>query len=156
GAAFFPQSEAVRSLLRWVGGHPNEIAFVTTVALSAGALLIYQNHPLAMDEYTQLFQSRVFAAGRLHGDFPPELMDWLIPPGFQNYFLFVSKQTGAVASAYWPSFALLLAPFSLLGIPWACNPVISGLTVIAVHRLASKLFNEPEAAGLAVLLTLAS
>src|SRR6185436_18157542 len=66
----------------------------------------------------------------------------LIPEGFQNYFLNVSRTTGEVSSAYWPSFALLLAPFTLLGIPWACNPVLSGLTIVVLNRLARRLFAD--------------
>jgi hypothetical protein len=155
-AAVFPTNIRIRPVLLWIGNHPGRVATATAVVLCAGALLIYQNHPLAMDEYAQLFQSRVFAGGHLSGQFPAPLFDWLIPEGFQNYFLFVSKQTGAVASSYWPSFALLLAPFSLLGIPWACNPLISALTLIVIHRLAMRLFDDREAAGLAVLLTVAS
>ena len=42
------------------------------------------------------------------------------------------------------------------GIPWAFNPVVSALTVVVIHRLAMHLFNDVEAAGLAVLLTVAS
>jgi hypothetical protein len=144
------------SILRYLGDHPNIVAGCSFVMLCAGALLVYQNHPLAMDEYAQFFQSRVFAGGHLAGHFPAPLLDWLIPEGFQNYFLFVSKQTGAVASAYWPGFALLLTPFTFAGIPWACNPLISSLTLIVVHRLALRLFDDREAAGLAVLLTIAS
>jgi hypothetical protein len=155
-AVFFPANAPVKSVLRWVGEHPGRVAVATAVTLSAGALLIYQNHPLAMDEYAQLFQSQVFAAGHLSGQFPAPLLDWLIPAGFQNFFFFVSKQTGAVASAYWPSFALLLTPFSFLGIAWACNPVISALTLVVIHRLAMRLFADRETAGLAVLLTVGS
>lgn len=147
---------APRQLLAALSDHIGRVAALTTAVLCAGTVLVYQNHPLAMDEYAQVFQSRVFAAGHLSGQFPAPLLDWLVPEGFQNYFLFVSKQTGTVASSYWPSFALLLAPFSLLGIPWACNPLISGATLIVTQRLALRLFADREAAGLAVLLTLAS
>jgi hypothetical protein len=155
-AVFFPASAPVKSVLRWIGDHPGRVAAATAVTFSAGALFVYQNHPLAMDEYTQLFQGRVFASGHLSGQFPAPLLDWLIPEGFQNYFFFVSKQTGAVASSYWPSFALLLTPFCFLGIPWACNPLISAATLAVIHRLAMRLFADRETAGLAVLLTLAS
>jgi hypothetical protein len=109
-----------------------------------------------MDEYTQYFQSQIFAAGHLTGQYPLALLDWLIPPGFQDYFLNVSPSTGRVASAYWPSFALLLTPFTWLGVPWACNPIISALTLLAVHRLAWRIFGDRESAGLALLLTAAS
>jgi hypothetical protein len=153
---FIPNSVPHRQLLLWIGQHPGRVATATAVALCAGSLLIYQNHPLAMDEYTQVLQSQVFAAGHLNGRFPPALFNWLIPEGFQNYFLVTSPQTGAVASLYWPSFALLLAPFSFLGIPWACNPLISAATIMMIHRLAMRLFGDQETAGLTVLLTLAS
>jgi len=154
--ALLPGGISVRPVLAGVSAHINLIAALTVAVLCAGTLLVYQDHPLAMDEYAQLFQSRVFASGHLSGQFPAPLLDWLIPEWFQNYFLYMSRETGAVASSYWPSFALLLAPFSLAGIPWACNPLISGATLIVTHRLALRLFDDREAAGLAVLLTLAS
>jgi hypothetical protein len=146
----------VRRILGWFGGHPLLIAVLTALILSAGTVFIYLNHPLAMDEYAQYFQSQVFAAGKLEGTFPTGPLDWLVPPGFQNFFLSVSPVTGAVASGYWPSFALLLAPFAALGIPWACNPVISALTVLIAHRIALRIYANQEAAGLVVLLTAAS
>jgi hypothetical protein len=149
---FIPAS----SILRWAGAHPVIIAAISALLLSAGTLVIYHDHPLSMDEYAAYFQSRVFAAGHLNGSFPLQLLDWLIPRGFQDYFLNVSKITGSVAETYWPGFALLLAPFTWAGIPWACNPVVSALTLIVVHRLALAVFNDREAAGLALLLTIAS
>jgi hypothetical protein len=143
-------------LLQAAGKHPGTIAVAFAVALSAGALLVYHDHPLSMDEYTAYFQSQVFAAGHLAGRFPLPIMDWVIPPGFQNYFLNVSSQTGEVASNYWPGHALLMAPFMLAGIPWVCNPVLSALTLLVIHRLALYLFEDVQAAGMAVLLTIAS
>ena len=52
--------------------------------------------------------------------------------------------------------ASCLPLFTWAGIPWACNPVISALTLIVVHRLALAVFNDHEAAGIALLLTVAS
>ena len=49
-----------------------------------------------------------------------------------------------------------MAPFTLVGMPWACNPVLSALTLLVVHRLALYMFEDTEAAGLALLLTVAS
>jgi hypothetical protein len=143
-------------LLDWISDHMLLVAITTAGLLCIGCLAIYDNHPLSMDEYAVYFQSQVFAAGRLTGSFPVALVDWLIPPNFQNYFFSVSKDTGRIASAYWPSFSLLLAPFTALKISWACNPVISGLTLLAVHRLALTIYADRGAASLAVLLTLAS
>jgi hypothetical protein len=155
-AALVSERFSFRPLLRWIGEHPGPVAAASTVALSAGALLVYHDHPLSMDEFSVVFQSQVFASGHLTGQFPLPLIDWLVPRLFQNLFLDVSHATGQVASSYWPSFALLLAPFTALGIPWVCNPLISGLTLLTAHRLALRIFGDVEAAGLTILLTVAS
>jgi len=157
GAAVFVASRIpASSVLRAAGEHPLMIAALSAVILSAGAVFVYHDHPLSMDEYAAYFQSQVFAAGHLTGQFPLPQIDWLIPPGFQNFFLTVSPATGQVASSYWPAYALILAPFTALGIPWACNPVLSALTALIIHRLAMYMFAEVEAAGLALLLTVCS
>jgi hypothetical protein len=156
GAFFGSRYLPVRQVVQWAGDHPRIIAAVAALLCALGTLVIYHNHPLSMDEYAAYFQSRAFAAGHLHGKFPAPLLDWLIPPGFQGHFLNVSRTTGSVAESYWPGFALLLAPFTWAGIPWVCNPVITALTLLVIHRLALELFQEREAAGFALLLTLAS
>jgi hypothetical protein len=155
-AVFIAAKIPVRMLLRVVGERPVTVAVICAITLCAGALAVYHDHPLSMDEYAAYFQGQVFAAGHLTGQFPLAQKDWLIPPGFQNFFLTVSSDTGQVASSYWPAYALILAPFTALGIPWACNPVLSALTVLIIHRLAMYLFADVEAAGLAVLLTICS
>jgi hypothetical protein len=152
GSRYLP----VRGVVQWAGDQPFVIVIITAPLLAVGTLVIYHNHPLSMDEYAAYFQSRAFAAGQLHGRFPVPLMDWLIPPGFQDYFLNVSRATGSVAEAYWPGFALLLTPFTWAGVPWLCNPVITALTLLVIHRLALELFDDREAAGFALLLTIAS
>jgi hypothetical protein len=147
---------SARRIAQWAGDRPVVIAAITALLLALGTLIIYHNHPLSMDEYAAYFQSRVFAAGRLNGRFPVALLDWLIPRGFQDYFLNVSPATGSVAEAYWPGFALLLTPFTWAGVPWLCNPLISAVTLLVIHRLALELFDDREAAGFALLLTIAS
>lgn len=140
----------------YCGNYPVRVAVVTVIFLAFGARFVYLAHPLSMDEYAAVFQSEVFAAGKLAGQFPPVLLDWLLPPPFKNVFLAASSQTGSIASAYWPGFALLLTPFTAAGAAWLCNPVIGGLTLIAAHRLAMDLFSDRLAAGYVVLFTLAS
>lgn len=146
----------VRPLLNWIGTNPRSVAVAAFFVLLAGSWFIYQNVRLSMDEYSQFFQSQIFAAGRLSGSFPAPLVDWLIPTGFQGAFLNVSHATGSVAAVYWPSFALLMAPFTRLGISWACNPFICAVTLLTLHRLAMRIFDDVESAGLVVLLTVAS
>ncbi|HRE16060.1 MAG TPA: hypothetical protein PLW86_03205, partial [Rhodocyclaceae bacterium] len=132
------------------------LAVLLWIALSAATVMVYKDHPLSMDEYSALFQAKVFAAGALHGTFPPELLDHLIPREFQNHFLMVNRSSGAVFSAYWPGFSILLTPFVWLGIPWACNPLIVTLSLLLIVRLTRDLTGSSVAAGWALLLSLAS
>jgi hypothetical protein len=132
-------------------------ALVTMLPLAALAPIIYQAHPLAMDEYAAHFQSQVFAAGKLTGHFPPEWMSRLVPPWFQGAFLVVSPITGDVASVYWPSFALLMAPFSRFDLGWLCNPVLTAISVAALMLTMRRLLpSTPEATGWAAVFALAS
>lgn len=133
-----------------------EVAAGLWVLLCAGSLLVYRNQPLSMDEYAAVFQANVFAAGEIHGNFPPELLDNLVPPPFQDNFLMVNRVTGAVMSAYWPGFSLLLTPFVWLGIPWACNPTIVALSFLLIGRMARDLLDSRLAVGWALLFSLAS
>jgi hypothetical protein len=132
------------------------LATLLWALLCLGSFFVYRNHPLSMDEYAAVFQSRVFAAGALHGQFPPELLDNLIPRGFQNHFLMVNRHTGVVFSAYWPGFSLLLTPFVWLDIPWACNPTLVAASLLMIARIARELIPSPTAAGWAMLFALAS
>lgn len=135
---------------------PGITAVAAFVLFSMGALLVYHDHPLSMDEYSARFQSEVFAGGQLAGKYPVALIDWLVPRPFQNHFLVVSHETGEVISAYLPGFALLLTPFTFLGIPWACNPAISAISLLALHKVARETLSSKEAGGWAILFALAS
>jgi hypothetical protein len=155
-AVFAPIGSPARGMFLWSGEHPMLVATVSLAVLVCGALGVYHNHALSMDEYAAVFQSQVFAAGHFSGRFPAPLMDWLIPRAFQNVFLNVSHVTGTVASSYWPAHAMIMAPFTLVGMSWACNPVLSALTLLVIHRVALHMFEDTEAAGMALLLTVAS
>ncbi|MBK7899114.1 MAG: hypothetical protein KA603_14300 [Azonexus sp.] len=132
------------------------IAVIVWMALAWATVHVYKGHPLSMDEYAAYFQAQIFASGELHGSFPPDLLDQLLPVGFQNQFLMVNRTTGAVLSAYWPGFSLLLAPFVAAGVPWACNPMLVALSLIMIRCLARDATSWPQAPGWAMLLALAS
>lgn len=156
-AACLPQGRAAAlGLVGAIARHPWRTAAATFAALCLGTLFIEHNHPLAQDEYAALFQSRAFAAGHLTGEFPRDLIGRLIPPQYMNQFLYVSVSSGEVASAYWPGFALLLAPFTLVNAPWACNPLLASAALVLMGRIAARLSGDPLAAGWAMLLALAS
>ncbi len=145
-----------RAVAAWIGRNGVLVAGATCVLLAVGANLIYHAHPLTMDEYAPYFQSQIFAAGELAARYPPELIDWLFVKNYQGHFFRIARDTGSVASTYWPGMALLLAPFTAMGVPWLLNPVIGGATVFVMHRLAREIFADDDSTGLAVLFTVAS
>lgn len=139
-----------------VARHRFVIAGALWIALALGTLLVYQNHPLSMDEYAAVFQATVFSNGSLHGQVPADLVDQVVPVGFQKSFFAVNHHTGHIASGYWPGFALLLTPFTVLGIRWALNPLIVSVSLLVIGKLAFSLTNNEKARGWAILLALAS
>lgn len=154
-AAWPPLARAGLALVEAIGRQPWATALITVLVLCAGELLVVKGHALAADEHLILMQARAFAAGRLTAQFPPELLSWVLPP-YANLWLYAAPQTGEVVSVYWPGLALLLTPFALLGIPWACNPLLAGGALLLIGRFAGRLTGAPQAAGWAILLTLAS
>lgn len=156
GLMVFPNPERIGPIAAWFDRSPRITSFAVVVVLAICTAVVYKNHPLSMDEYADWFQSRVFAAGRLAGQWPPELMDWLLPKGFQGGFLYVSKSSGAVMSGYFPGYALVQAPFVFLGVPWLCNPILVGASLLVMAYIARTLFGGGEAAGWVVLFAIAS
>lgn len=155
--AYLPQSRsAVLDLIDALSRHPWRVAGASFAVLCTAMLTVAHNHPLAGDEHLAVFQSRVFAAGHLAGQFPRELLGLLIPPHYEGRWLIASQASGAVASIYWPGFALLLAPFSLIGAPWACNPLLASLSVVLMAKLAARLTGNAQAGGWAMLFALGS
>ena len=139
-----------------IGRRPWASAAVAFVVLCAGALFAAQNHALAGDEHLTLMQSRIFAAGRLSGEVPPELMPWLMADFYRYRWIMLDPYSGEFVSIYWPGFALLLTPFTRLGVPWACNPLLASLALVLIARLASRLTQSREAGGWAILLAAGS
>jgi hypothetical protein len=140
--------------LDYIGNNTGKIAVAMFFMLAFGAYFVYFRHPLSMDEYMPYFQARIFAEGKLWGQFPPELMPWLLKPAFFSVF---NSETGHVVSNYWPGFALLLAPFMKIGVPWILNPLISAGTLLLFFYYLRKIFPDSNlAASWGLLLTLGS
>ena len=142
-------------LVRVLGENHWLTAAAAFIGLCAAMFAVVLNHPLAGDEHLALFQARAFAAGHLTGHFPHDLVSYLIPSSYQNRWL-IAADDGRVASAYWPGFSLLLAPFALIGAPWACNPLLASLSLVLLSKVASRLTSDPRAGGWAMLFALAS
>jgi hypothetical protein len=138
------------------GSRPWWLAAALFPLLCLGSLQVYHQQPISMDEYAAVFQAQAFAAGRLSGQLPADLLDILIAPRFHNVFLTLSRTTGEVSSTYWPGFSLLMAPFALLNAAWAVNPAIGALALPVVHRLTHAVTGSARAAAWSVMLTTAS
>ena len=111
------------------------------------------------DEWAYLYQADLFGHGKLYG--PPPVcprLQW-------TYWLF--NWQGRYFCQYTPSWPLILAPFQRLGVYWLANPVVFGLGLVGVSRLArraasgdsatrSSLSAEAHAAGLLAPIILAA
>jgi hypothetical protein len=155
-ASLWRRQAPILRLVDFIGRYPIGIAATTVAALAIGAFLVYHRYPLSMDEYAAVFQSKVFASGTVAAQVRPDLVDWLVVRGFNGTFLIASHQTGRVIEAYWPGFALLLAPFQLLSVPWLCNPSLSGLSVFLIYWITREISQDGRAAVWAMLFALAS
>lgn len=155
-AAAWRRPAPLLALVDRLGRHPLAVVLVAAPVFSCGALLVYHDHPLAMDEYAAVFQSKVFAAGQLYARLPPHALDWLVVRGFNGAFLNASPTTGFAVEAYWPGFALLLAPFQFLAIPWACNAVLAAAALYLVFLITLEITHDRRAAGWAILFTVSS
>lgn len=146
------------TLVERLGEKPRVLAVAAASAalLAIGALTVYQARPLAMDEYAHWFQARAFAAGKLTGRFPADLLPRLVPPALLYPFFATDPATGTVASTYWPGFALLLVPFTWLRAPWLLNPLLGGASLLLLAALARRWTGDAAAAGWTLLLALAS
>ena len=115
---------------------PDRIALVLAVflALLAAAAMLnaFARNPHLIDEVAQLFQSRVFATGRIAAPVPE-------PPEFFLVAQTLMTDAGWV-SQYPPGQSVLLAVGMLLGLEWLVNPVLGGISVLLVFYLARGLY----------------
>lgn len=155
-AAVWNRNTAFLRLADFLGSHPSRVALGVSTLLAVGAVFVYHNYPLSMDEYAAVFQSKVFASGSLAAHLPRDLIDWFVVRGFNGSFLIASPETGKVIGAYWPGFALLLTPFQFFNLAWLCNAGLSGLAIWLIHWITKEITRERAAAGWAMLFAMAS
>jgi hypothetical protein len=155
-AALWNRPAPILRLVEFLGERAALVAWLSAALFALGAVAIYHDYPLSMDEYAAVFQSKIFAAGQLSAQLPRSYIDWLVVRGFNGEFLIASRETGRVIEAYWPGFALLLAPFAFLHAQWLCNASLAGLALFLIHWIAKEITQDQRAAGWALLFALAS
>jgi hypothetical protein len=155
-AACWKRPEPVGIVADFLTAHIALVVLATVAVLALGTVFVYHNTAFSMDEYTEIFQARIFAAGQITAHLPPSVIDWLVPSGFNGGFIIASRSTGEAIGGYWPGFSLLLAPFEALGVPWLCNPCLSGIIVLLIHRITLEITGDRRAAGWAILFAISS
>ena len=108
------------------------LALVLTALATAAMIDAFARNPHLIDEVAQLFQSRIFAAGRLATPAPK-------PPEFFLVAQTLITDAGWV-SQYPPGQSLLLALGMLVGLEWLVNPILGGLSVLLIFYLARGLY----------------
>jgi hypothetical protein len=155
-ALLWNHSAPVLKLVDYLAAHRDLVALTCVLLTALCSIIVYHGYALSMDEYAAVFQSKLFAAGRIHAQLPGSLVDWFVVSGFNGSFLFASRETGGVMEGYWPGFALLLAPFQWLGVPGICNALLAGGAVYLIYRVTLEITGDARAAGWAMLFALAS
>lgn len=158
GAVFYPfrQWAWMDRLLFWLAANPLLVSLVVVGVLALASYFVYQQWPVTMDEYSPWFQAHVFASGAVSAKYPLDVLNHLFEKSYHSNFFVINWDAGLAVSRYWPGFALLLAPFALVGVPWLCNPILIGLSIVALQRLVVRLGLTPQQQGWAILLAVAS
>lgn len=91
-------------------------------------LFVFAGNPRNVDGFAQLFQARIFLAGRL----------WMRPPAELANFATLQMIVGPERwfAQYPPGQALVLAAGLLLGAWWILNPLIAAVLVVTTYRVA--------------------
>jgi hypothetical protein len=152
-AACWRYPAPILRLVDGIGRHAMAVVAGAIVLLALGTVFVYHDTAFAMDEYAEVFQAKVFAAGQLTARLPPSVIDWLVPRGFNGAFLIASRHTGAAIEVFWPGFSFLLGVFTALDVPWLCNPCLAGLAIFLIHRITLELTGDRRAAAWSILFT---
>ncbi|MFO7652091.1 MAG: hypothetical protein R6X13_12225 [bacterium] len=115
--------------------------FVLVVSALA-AVLVFERIPHVQDSIAQLFQARIFAAGRL----------WLESPGFADFFDYGhAVNDGRWYSVYPFLHSLALVPGVLAGAPWLVNPLFGAGFAALAYALGREAYGERTGRAAALL-----
>ena len=108
------------------------------VATLMGYLLVewfvFQKFPLSADEFSYLYQAKIFASGGLTVSAHP----------LQGFFTsaFIALNDGRLFSIMPPGWPLVLAPWTWIHLAWCVNPLLSALSGVLLFLLGKEMFNR--------------
>jgi hypothetical protein len=108
-------------------------------------VFLYGKAPLVQDTAAQIFQAKIFSAGRLTAPAPP------VTEAFDYKGTFLAIYQGRWFCMYQPGLSLLLVPFLRLGIEWLMCPLMGAVTLAIWMDYIRRWHNAPLAVAFALL-----
>ena len=116
------------------------VALVVLVATLAIGHFVLHDYLFSMDEYSADFQARIFARGQATAEIPQPWRS--LGLALTPTFVYFDPATGRWASQYLPGYALLKAPFVLLGVGTLLNPILAALAVLCTAGAARRVWPD--------------
>lgn len=126
----------------WVPLPTSRVVAVPAVAMFVAALLtthlVFHGYALSMDEFSVDFQARIFAHGQIKAVVPPawQALGAAIAPVLVGFH----PGSGYWVSEYLPAYAALKAPFVRMGAGLLLNPLLAGISVLAMGAAGRRLW----------------
>jgi hypothetical protein len=92
--------------------------------------------PHVPDELAYLYQGRIFSTGRLWVEAPE------VPEAFTVRWDHILRDSGRWRSLYPPGWPMLLTVGWWMRAPWLINPLLLGISIIGLFKVAKQLFDE--------------
>lgn len=108
-------------------------------------VFLYGKTPLVQDTAAQIFQARIFAAGRVTAPAPP------VSEAFDYRGTFLAIYQGRWFCMYQPGLSLLLVPFLWIRIEWLMCPLMGAITMAIWMDFIRRWHNAPLAVTFAFL-----
>jgi hypothetical protein len=96
--------------------------------------LAFLDYPLTPDEFSYLYQAKLFARGQ-----------WTVPAHpLQEFFrcAFIAEHKGRLFSIMPVGWSLLLAPWVMLGVPWVLSPLCTALAVVLTYQVGRSIYGH--------------
>ena len=127
-----------RDVSQWrLGWLAAACVFVFAVT-AAGTWGVMHTLPFSMDEYSAVFQAKVFASGHLVATLPDAWREFAAP--LTPIFVAYDPRQNAWMSQYLPMYSALRAPFVVLGADHFVNPALAALSLPLVYACARRLW----------------